>query len=225
MKTCKTLLLLILTLSSLVMFGQRYHAFLDDYHFNKDVVNIPGKKTNDYPGIQGSPYLNSDFIQGIIVMKDSSAARLPLRFNIFANDMEYIANDAAMAIGNPMSLKCVILENEMFIYLSYLKARGYFEVLSEGKCLLLLKRNVEFQPQEGPKPIEGTIKPAQFRRLQDTYYIGLAGSEPVEVKGTKTVLNIMQDKRAKMESYIESEKLKRASRENLIKIADYYNSL
>ncbi len=225
MKTCKPILTFALVLSALIGSGQRYHEFLDEYHYVKDIVNIPGRKTNDYAGIQGSPYLNSDFSQGIVVLKDSSAAKLPLRYNIYANDMEYILNDNALAIGNPSALKFIILENAMFIYLSYPETRGYFEVLSDGKCQLLLKRNVEFQPQEGPKPIEGTIKPAQFRRLQDSYYIGLKGSEPVQIRGTKTLLNVMQDQRATMENYINSEKLKRASKENLIKIVDHYNAL
>jgi hypothetical protein len=225
MKTAKAAVITLLLFSAMMTSGQRYDAFLDQYHFNKNFESIPGKKTNEYPGVQGSPYLNSEFTQGYVLLKDSSAAIMPLRYNIYANDMEYLVGDQYFAIGNPLSLKMVILEGAPFVYLMYDNGRGYFEVLASGKSSLLLKRSVEFKPEEGPKPIEGTITPARFVRNQDSYYIVKGISEPVHVSNMKSLIHALGDKKQELEKYTDTEKLKRGSKENMIKVVEYYNSL
>ncbi len=212
-------------MSSQMMFGQHYHPFLDAYQYYKNNLSLPSENPNEYQNIEGSPYLNSEFIDGVIYFKDTTAFKLPLRYNIFANEMEYQLKGVNYNVGNPQSLKKIVLGESVFIYLPFIHKGGYFELLESGKCFLVQKRSVQFKPAEGPKPIEGISIPAKFIREPDIFYIGVKDLKPIEITNMKSVINALQDQKLKIESFITTEKIKRTTRENLIKIAKYYNGL
>jgi hypothetical protein len=214
-----------LTLLSLMMCGQRYDPFLDTYHHNKNFLNQPAVNATDYQDIEGSPYLNNDFIDGVIYFKDTSGIKLPLRYNIYANEMEYQLKGVSYLVGNPQSLNKILLGESVFLYLPFIQNGGYFELLESGKCFLVQKRTVRFKPAEGPKPIEGTISRAKFTREPDIFFIIVNDSKTIEITTMKSVINALQDQKLNIESFIKKEEIKNAKKENLIKIAEYYNSL
>src|ERR1035437_8003583 len=154
MKTCKVIIITILTMSSQMMFGQKIDGFLDAYHFYNSSQDQPSKNTSEYQAIEGSPYLNSEFIDGVIYLKDTTSYKLPLRYDIYANEMEYQLKGVNYVVGNPKFLKKILLGGSVFIYLPFIQKGGYFELLESGKCFLVQKRSVQFKPAEGPKPIE-----------------------------------------------------------------------
>lgn len=218
-------LITLLTLSSPVIFGQPYNLFLDAYTYHKNNLEPRANNQDVYHDIQGSPYLNSEFTEGIIYLKDTAAFKLPLRFNIYTNEMEYRVNGVNYIVGNPQSLKKIELGGSVFIFLPAIPKRGYYELLQTGKCILIQERTVSFTPSEGPKPIVGTITPARFSKDSDIFFMFIGDSGPVEVKNMKSLLAAMQDQRANIETYIKQEKIKSAKKENLIRITAYYNSL
>lgn len=225
MKTCKVIIISILTMSSQMMFGQQIDGFLDAYHFYKSSQDQPSKNTYGYQAIEGSPYLNSEFIDGVIYLKDTTSYKLPLRYDIYANEMEYQLKGVNYVVGNPQFLKKILLGGSIFIYLPFIQKGGYFELLESGKCFLVQKRSVMFKPAEGPKPIEGTTTPAKFIREPDIFYIGVKDSKTIEIANMKSVINALQDQKLKIESFIKTEKIKKTTKGNLIKITEYYNSL
>jgi hypothetical protein len=158
-------------------------------------------------------------------MKDTTAVLLPLRYNIYLNEMEYRLNGVNYVIGNPAAVKKLVIGPSSFIYLAIMKKGGYVEVLDTGRCTLLLKRSIRYKPGEGAKPIIGTPTPAEFVRGNDVYYIRVNKSEPIGVSSLKTVTLALEDQKEKIDSFITREKIRRASKENLLKIAKYYNSL
>jgi hypothetical protein len=225
MKTCKVIIIILLAMSAQMMLGQRYDLFLDEYHHNKNFVNQPARNANEYQNIEGNPYLNSEFIDGVIYFKDTTAVKLLLRYNIYADEMEYRLNGVNYIVGNPGILKKTVLGESVFIYLPFIEKGGYFELLASGKCILVQKRSVMFKPAEGPKPIVGTNSPAQFIAEPDIFYLVVNESQIIEVKNMKSVINALQDQKVTVESYIEKEKIKKTKKENLIQIVEYYNSL
>lgn len=208
-----------------MIYGQRYDPFLDVYSFHKNNLEPRPGNLNEYQNIQGSPYLNSQFVEGVIYLMDTSAYKLPLRYNIYTDEMQYLLNGVIYIVGNPGSLKRIELEGSLFIYLPSVPKSGYYELLQTGKCFLIQKRTVSFTPAEGPKPIVGTETPAKFRRDDNIFYLILNDSPPVEITNMKSVLTALQDQKSAIEKYIQTEKIKNPRRENLIKIAAYYNSL
>jgi hypothetical protein len=221
MKTCKVIIIIILAISSQMMFGQPIYSALDDYHFYKNKIV---EKTNEYHNIDGSAYLNSEFVEGTLFLKDTTAVKLPLRYNIYTNEMEYQYMGVNYVVGNPQILNKVLLGESVFVYLTFIPKEGYFEVLESGKCFLFQKRSLKFKPAEGPKPVEGVV-PAKFVKEPDVFYIVVGNSQAIEIEDMKSVINALQDQKPKIESFIKQEKINRTKKENLIEIAKYYNSL
>lgn len=222
MKTCKVIIIAILTMSTQMMFGQETNKFLDYYYFQK---KSGSEKTVDYSGIQGSPYLNIEFTDGVIYLKDTTAVKLPLRYNIYSDEIEYQLDGVNYVVGNTQLINMILLGKSTFVYLPFIKNGGYFEVIEIGKCFLLQKRSVTFKPAEGPKPIEGAVKPAKFIVEPDIFYMVVNDSLTFEIKNMKSVRNALQDQKLKIESFIKQNKIKNIKKENLIKIVKYYNSL
>jgi hypothetical protein len=222
MRNCKIILITVLTLLSQVMSAQEINKFLDYYNFHKTSGD---KKTIDYIDIQGSPYLNSEFIDGIIYLKDTTAVKLPLRYNIYSDEMEYQIEGVSFTVGNAKFINKILLGESIFVYLPFINSGGYFELIESGNCFLVQKRSVKFKPAEKPKPIEGNVTPAKFVDEPDIFYMIVNDTLTVEIKNMKSVINALQDQKSKVESFIKQEKIKRVKKENLIKIAEYYNSL
>ena len=208
-----------------MMSGQQYNGFLDAYQYNKYFQNQPVKNSNEYQDIEGSPFLNTEFSEGIIYLKDTTAVKLPMRYNIYTDEMEYQLKGVTYVVGDPKFLNKIVLGKSVFIYLPYFLKGCYVELLESGKCFLLLRRSVTFHPAEGPKPVEGVSRPAGFTKDPDAFYYLVGSSKPVEIFTMKSVLNALQDQKLKIESYIKTEKINKTKKENLIKIAKYYNSL
>jgi len=222
MKTFKVLLALILIVSSKLIFGQSINPFMDDYKFYERVHSA---KANDFQGIDGSPYLNKEFVEGICSLKDTSEIKLPLRYNIYSDAMEYRYNDATYAVGKPEILEKIILGESVFAYLPIIEKGGYFEINESGKCVLAQKRIIKFKSAEAAKPIEGVSKPARFISEPDVFYLVLNHTNAVKISNLKSVVSALQDQKPKIESYIEQENIKNTKKESLIKIVKYYNSL
>jgi len=134
-------------------------------------------------------------------------------------------NGVVYAVGNTQFLKKIQIGESVFVYLPFVGGGGYFELLEAGKCFLFQQRAVIFKPEEGPKPIEGTVKPASFVAEPDLFFIAVENTQPVEITGMKSVVSVLSDQKGKIESYVKAEGLKTSKKENLIKIAKYYNSL
>lgn len=222
MKIRKIYIIIVLNIFSNILFAQSKELFLEDYYFIK---NINSGKATEYNDIVGNPYLNREFSEGIFYFRDSTAFKLPVRYNIYADEMEYQLEGKNYAVNDPKSLSRIMLGESAFLFLNSNKGRGYFELLEGGKYTLLQKREVKFRPEEGPKPIEGTIKPASFVKYPDTFYIMTEDSELKKISNLKSLIMYMDDHKVKIENFIKKEKIKKAKKENLVKILKYYNTL
>lgn len=225
MKTYSILSLGVFLICSNLLFAQKYDFFLDRYTYHKNNISRPVGNNNDYADIEGTPYLNLEFTEGIVYLQDSTAYKMPLRYNIFTDEMEYQVNDKTFIIGNPNAVQQILLGESIFIYNPDVNDGGYFEMLQSGKCSLLLHRSVHYQPSEGPKPIEGTITPARFIKESDVFYVLSSVTGTFEVENKKILLTALEDHRQEVESYMKKEKTRISKREDLIRLVAYYNNL
>jgi len=228
MKTRKIYFIVLLTISSLMVVGQDHfpviwfpNSFPYDYSFDKRYI----KETSfDYKDIEGSPYLNSEFTTGTFYMKDTLSFKLPIRYNICADQMEYQSEGVIYVVGSPQSLSRIVLGGSVFIYLPFIGKGGYFELVESGKCKLVQKMRVDFKPSEGSKTIVGLTK-SRFDKYPDVFYLVLNQNQSFRIGNMNSVMNALSDQKIKIETFIKREKIKNTKKENLIKIAKYYNSL
>jgi hypothetical protein len=223
MKTYKRYLIIILTVSSQTLFGQIWDPSIAQFLTLK---RSHPERENEYKDIEGSPYLNYEFADGVFYLKDTIAVKLPIRYNIFADEMEYQFKGSNYVVGNPLALNKVKLGESVYVYLKFIQKGGYFELFELGKCTLVQKKLIKFYPAEDPKPIVApTGVPAKFNRESDVYYFVVHDSLVHNIENMKSVTNALQDQKLKIENFIKDEKIKNIKKENLIKIVKYYNSL
>jgi len=182
------------------------------------------EKTEEYKDIDGTPYLCIEFQPGTFYLKDSKKIELPIRYNIYRDEMEYLFNGISYVVGSPDSLEKVIFAGSEFRYLPNISKGGYFELFESGKCALIQKKVVEYRPSEGSKPIVG-ILPATFIRNNDELYFVINQTQTFKISSISSVIKALEDQKVKIESFIKQEKIKNIKKENLIKIVKYYNSL
>ncbi|MDD4993705.1 MAG: hypothetical protein PHR83_15895 [Paludibacter sp.] len=227
MKTCKIYFSALLMMSSLISFGQRPQIItfanpdpLSVLPFEKRYLN---QDYHDFDNIDGTPYLNDEFINGTFYIKDTAAFKLPIRYNIYADHMEYKMDGIIYYVDSPQSVSKIVLGESTFIYLSFIEKGGYYELLEAGKYKLVQKRRVEFKHSE-TKPIEGLIR-SRYESNTDLFYLVNNQNQAFKIGNMNSVLKALQDQRTKIETFIKLEKIRNTKKENLIKIIKYYNSL
>ncbi|HRZ97029.1 MAG TPA: hypothetical protein P5084_05695 [Paludibacter sp.] len=225
MKICRLFFVLILVSSSSVLFGQSgqlNNPFVDKYYFYK---SFESRKAFTYKDIVGSPYLNNEFVEGTFNFKDTVPVKIPLRYNIFRDEIEYQEDGINYVVGNPQALNSVSIGESVLVYLPFIEKGGYYEVNEMGKCTLLQKRLVKLKPAEEPKAIVGVAIPAEFVRKFDVYYLVVNETKSYKIKNMKSVLTALNDQQSKLKDFIKKEKINNVKKNNLIKIVKYYNSL
>jgi len=101
---------------------------------------------------------------------------------------------------------------------------SYFILKTDGKCKLLLRKNIRIQDAEPPRPYQ-EAKPAKFVHTGDTYYIKLGQENAVLIRNKKDIISVLTDQKEALKKFIKSNKSNLKNIEDLIGIVDYYNNL
>lgn len=206
-------------LRNAIDFYKTQKFFKDDW---KDILS-----END---IKGSPYLNDEFINGsLFTTSKLHFVDLPLRFNIFNDQMEFkTESNQIQAIANPDIVFQIELDSNKIVYLSFSTEKkikkGFFIVLESGNVSLYAKPEVEFVKPTLPVPFKDA-EPAKFIRKQDKYFIKIANEHAKLVVKAKDFIDIMPDKKAYIEEYIKTNKVKINNPEKLNALVKYMNTL
>ena len=181
-----------------------------------------------YSTIEGTPYLSENFKPGEVYTKDSILYKAPLRYNIYADEIEFKIDDIIYWIAVPQNIVHVKIDESVFIYIhtgeKKNKKGSYYELLVGGKCKLLLKRNIAFFEAEAVKAYV-EAKPAQFREMNDTYFLQFNNGIPQVITNMKSVKNTLSEKSSDISKYIKKDKISIKKKDDLIKLVRYCNSL
>jgi hypothetical protein len=193
---------------------------------------IEGMRENTYKDVEGSPFMPEEFSEGRIRLKDGELYSGKLRYDMYAGEMQFIANGIVYGIAFPEDIEYIEIKEDMkFIYTSYLMKPSdtklketYFIVLMNGDNKLLAKKEVLLSDAEPAKAYVGP-KPAQFSEKNDIYYIKKKKFPAVKISNRKSLISIMKDKEAEVFDFIKNEKISYRNPEDLKKLVEYYNSL
>jgi len=193
---------------------------------------IEGKENILYHDIQGDPYIFKDFQKGTLIAISDEKFNVNVRYDVYANEMHLKDSNEIFAIIRPEKVKLIEAGNLKFIYSLYVKSSGeentrgssYFVLNTDGKCKLLIKKNVRVQDAEPPK-LYTEAKPAKFILTSDTYYLKLDDNIAVKIGNKKELLAVLEDKKEAISNFIGSKKLNVKDIEDLVSIISYYNGL
>ncbi|MCD4677626.1 MAG: hypothetical protein K8S18_16770 [Desulfobacula sp.] len=154
--------------------------------------------------------------------------------NLFNVKVEYVPKDT-FSISKPYEIKEVRIGTRRFLYLLALKQKtgnqfltsGYFEIIADGKCQLLIKREINvdvhsFVPYYAGGGGDGRNYFAKYNKV----YVRTGSGAAVKIgKNRKDVLKFMEDKKEEMRAYIKNEKIVFKKYADLVKVFMYYNEI
>lgn len=201
--------------------------WLDKLRLNKLVNNT---EMLSYSNILGDPYIYGDFRPGKIVFATGESYNVDMRFDMYANQIHIRYKDNIFGIGHPEKLSLMVIDTINFIYDKIIKPgsgqasdkSSYFIIKTDGKCKLLIRKNMRIQDAEPPKPYQEE-KLAKFIPLNDTYYLKLDNSNAVLIRNKGDILTVLDDKRGAVSDFIKANKLGIKNVEDLVKIVSFYN--
>ncbi len=184
--------------------------------------------------IKGSPYLENGFSPAKI--KTDKETIYKVRYNMVSDEIEVESEDKAiMAISkNIKGLSVTFLSNnKTFQPRSYIdetgKAnKGYFVVLSNinGKHPLLLKESKKYIEGRAAKSNYEQAKPAEYKRMDDAYFIVVKNETAVEIpRNKKDFAKLFPENEEAILDYIKEERLKTNNESDLIKLSLFINTL
>ena len=191
-------------------------------------ANNAGGKYERYPySRESGMYLNEGWSQGYASLKDRSRMdHLLLRYDVYNQQMQFISGTDTLAFSNPGELDYLQMDGKRFIYGPFeyegVMDEGYFEVLKDGDCQLLLRRTVTHHIQK-----DGISGPGEEEFLRDvTYFIKKGDQVAREIRTCKkSVLCAFKDEEEKVKEFMKTNDLKMKCCEDLMQVVAFYNSL
>lgn len=220
----KLTVLIAFVFANLLVFGQPVFKDYDDLLFEQ-ALRATSINANKFSNIKGSPYQTNNFSEGKVTLKGDTSFILPLRYNVYQNSFEYKHGDKIFGIANVENIKEIILNKDKFIYFTSRKDEkysSYYQLHSEGKCILLSKKRVVYKEAQQGDGIRPTTPP-EFMKQKDQYYIINDASDLVLLSNKKALLKSLSDKSNEIKAYMKENKLSVRNIDDLTKIIDFYN--
>jgi hypothetical protein len=177
----------------------------------------------NYNDIEGSPYYNNEFVQSTAYLKDGNFASLPLRYDLFQDEMEF-RRDGKIRWMIKRDIKYIRFGTEMIVVSSATgdtSKLGYFFLKETGKYLLFYRKSVIFLPYIQPKGYIASV-PDRFDRPVDEIFIKQENIAATKIKTRKDLLSYFADQKAAL-SYIKKERIKADDIEDLSKLIRFLN--
>lgn len=181
--------------------------------------------TLNYKNVDGSPYYTPEFIKGTVYLNDGNFATLPLRYDIFQDEMEFRKDDKILWLLKK-DIKFIRHGSDMVIVthaVSDTSKLGYFFLKETGKYKIMKKIRVVFYPLVPPKGYSETI-PDRFKREEDEFYLQFEGLPAQRLKNNKDLSTIFIDNKPALD-FIKKEKIKVNNFESLQKLVNFLNNL
>ena len=143
--------------------------------------------------------------------------------------MEFKGEDGQVfSIGAPEFIDSVTVGTEKFVYAPYTIGpkilRGYFQVLVEGKAVLLLKKNVILKPAEPPAAYKDAI-PATFVRNPDEFYLRILPAEARRIMSKKELQEVVTYYSPRIDEFIKKNRTRFTRKADMVKLAEFINSI
>lgn len=217
-------------LPSLLLVIIAFGAFSQSSGFISDNVTGNPYRPASRPDVVGSPLLFSDWMPGVIYLKDGHKAdKFPLNFDLFNNEVLFQHQ------GNSLVVVDAVKEVVIFPYgananVSYVFRNGFlpveknnestfYQVLQDGTTTLLkLTKKIITEKAEYNQPVVKSFESSE------TYYVVKANKAPQKIsKSKKALLEALADSSGKLASWIEKNGYKCKSDEELVAVVKAFN--
>ena len=174
--------------------------------------------------ITGSRFLYDDFIEGTVYFDDNTqAADLPMRLNLFHDELQYLKNDSMYALATPSRFDKITIGGEAFVYLdeSYdSDLAGFVKMWNAQLPAIVTKMRIELREGDYYYAI-----PPRFERDDDQHYFMRAENDIVEIKSVKHLIYLLSYYSPELEEFAEKEKISSTSGADLAWLVEYHRKI
>lgn len=193
---------------------------------NKDLTDGGGFSNYFYYGNPGGMFLDKDWLEGIAYLTVGSELSGDFRYNLYMQKMEAIVDGDTFAIAKPSELEMLSMGERSFVYSSYVRgdyevANSWFEIITDGKCKLLLRRYIKYHVLDE----DGDVSNDKLYRVKEFYVQHDGGKLERLPLSKEAVKKALADHEKEVCDYMKAEKLKIKDQADLAKLFAYYNTL
>ncbi|CAA7194206.1 hypothetical protein [Chryseobacterium potabilaquae] len=176
-----------------------------------------------YDEIKGSPYYTKEFSLAKMAENFESA---PARYNRYTDQVEFQKGDKNYALPKEATFSHILFLNtkEKLVLLETKDDNaGYFFEVVGGTYSLYKKVKTKFVDIKKAANSFAEDKPAYFLNVDPFYYIQTDKGFIKEPKNQKEIIDQIPEKRAALETFFKSNKIKFNKEEDLIKLVNFLN--
>ena len=183
--------------------------------FTKHLKNSVGEE------IMGDPFLFSEWNKTGVIYADGISYRAKeMNYNILSDDTAILKGKDSVFIFDKVNIDSFSIGKRNFKKHYNL----FYEVLSNGNNISLLKR-YEVEIIEGMfNPMDGTKEKSRFKTIDD-YFIEKDNNTEKFIPSKKSISVIFSKKAPEVKKYIKQNKLSLKKENDLIDIFNYYNQI
>lgn len=184
-----------------------------------------------YENIDGSPYLNQEFMPGDLSMKNGMIyENIGFRYNIYTDQIEFKQDKEILSFSQPQDLDRVKFGNATFVYGRMFSKnkpiQGYFQLLADGYARLLVRRSLEIKSEKLPASEFGGGNYRDYFRLAEDYFISKDGKNLVPIrKSEKSILKALGEKQGELKQFLSESSLNLKNDIDLGELVFYFNQL
>ena len=179
--------------------------------------------------IEGSPYLNEEWVDGEIHTFKASYAGVSMRYNIYLDYIEFKQKGKSYILDPEPRLRKIELDGNTLVVAKYGRIGkmkdGYFLLLDSGKLQLMSKKAIQFKEAQAPKALESSATPAKYQQLPDQFFYRFGQGDLVKISNTRKMIAGLQDHQEELNAFAKKEKISAKKEDDLIRLVKYYNSL
>ncbi len=209
---------IILSCFFLPIFGQ---IDMDATNMKRDISFSKSLK-NEVKRSKLNFYLSEEWMGGVIFTNDSSAINgCSYKYNIYTDQVEL------RTLVNPSTVEYLSIGSKKFVYSEYfmeenIKFEGYFELIINGDCRLLLRREVKATQGEEDVRIYGS---SGTTRISEILYIKKKNEPAVKIIKSKDFFISMLSDKEPMQSYLKNKFSLFKSEKRIREVINYYNNI
>lgn len=180
---------------------------------------------NGYTEIEGSPYLNDNWVRGTVKAKHNGKVYeiAKMRYDVYKDEVEYEENQKPYRFGGEIT---EFITNEGIFRNGFpaaesLTERSFYQVLFDGKVKLLKKNTVRVQSE---KLYNSATQTKRFLK-ENSLYLFKDNSITRLKKDKKSLLEALSTKQEELEKFIKTEKLKLTKEEDIQRVVEKYEDL
>lgn len=182
-----------------------------------------------YSKIQGTPYYDDLFREGILQLKSGRKLSGEFRYDIYADVIEFRKDENVFALSIADSVARIDVGNTVFKYLPYLVKteiqKGYFVVLTEGHYSLLEKHIMRFRDSELPRPYQDTPLPARFEDGGTEYYLRKGEETAVNISNLNDIYSVFGADALVAKEYVRKNRIRFRDKEGLMNLVTHINRI